>query len=135
ELGHACTAAMFRKRPHIELVAFGGFTIYDVKNLSLFKQFLIVLNGPIFGFFLYLFADFLSYVPALIQSGTQPFFINLARVNLFWTVLNLFPILPLDGGQLLRIVLEGVFDYKGTRYAQIIGMLLGFLVSVALIVF
>ena len=34
--------------------------------------------------------------------------ISLVRVvNLFWTVINLLPVLPLDGGQLLRIVMKG----------------------------
>jgi Zn-dependent protease len=34
-----------------------------------------------------------------------------------WTVVNLIPVLPLDGGQLLRLTLEKFFGYKGLRYA------------------
>ncbi len=35
--------------------------------------------------------------------------------NLFWTIVNLLPVLPLDGGQLLRIVLEAAFGVKDLR--------------------
>jgi hypothetical protein len=44
--------------------------------------------------------------------------------NLFWTVVNLFPVLPLDGGQMLRIVLESLFGLKGYRAALLVGAIL-----------
>ena len=36
-------------------------------------------------------------------------------VNLVWTLLNLLPVQPLDGGRLLSIVLEGMFGLKGIK--------------------
>jgi hypothetical protein len=51
EFGHALTAVMFGKNPRIELVAFGGLTYHEGENLPFWKQFFIVLDGPLFGFF------------------------------------------------------------------------------------
>lgn len=45
-------------------------------------------------------------------------------VNLIWTILNLVPVIPLDGGQLLRIILESIFGAKGFRYALVTGVLI-----------
>ena len=44
--------------------------------------------------------------------------------NLFWTIINLLPVLPLDGGQLLRILLEASFGVKGFKMALLSGALL-----------
>jgi hypothetical protein len=49
-------------------------------------------------------------MPGLILSLTR-------IVNLFWTIINLLPVMPLDGGQLLRVVLERIFGLKGFKYA------------------
>ncbi|MBI3236126.1 MAG: M50 family metallopeptidase, partial [Chlamydiales bacterium] len=52
EFGHALMACLFGKKPRIELVALGGLTYHSGEGLSLGKQFLIVLNGPLFGLIL-----------------------------------------------------------------------------------
>src|SRR5690606_1612370 len=49
--------------------------------------------------------------------------------NLFWTIVNLLPVMPLDGGQLLRIVLEAAFGVKGFKAALLIGAILAGLLS------
>ncbi|EKE08125.1 MAG: metallopeptidase, M50 family, partial [uncultured bacterium] len=49
--------------------------------------------------------------------------------NLFWSIINLLPVLPLDGGQLLRIVLEACFGVKGFKAALLVGALLAIAIS------
>jgi len=120
EFGHALTAKFFGKKPRIELVALGGLTIHDSQDLPYWKQFFITLNGPLFGFILALSAWGLSKVSLF--SGTW-ILRDLFIVNCFWTVVNLIPVLPLDGGQLLRIVLERFFGAKGDRYALMVGLI------------
>ena len=44
-------------------------------------------------------------------------------VNLFWSIVNLLPILPLDGGQLLRIALEAFFGIKGFKLSLLLGFI------------
>lgn len=117
EFGHALTAKLFGLDPRIELVALGGLTYHDGGKLTYWKQFLVVFNGPLFGFLLFIFASLLLKIPAIATSIVGGSMHTFRFVNLFWTILNLLPVLPLDGGQLLRIVLERLFGVKGVRYA------------------
>ncbi len=130
EFGHALAALTYGKKPRIELVAFGGVTFYDGSNLSFLKQFVIVLCGPLFGFLLFLAASVLLQFEAVQATRFVEFLLILRLVNLFWTVLNLMPILPLDGGHLLRIVLEAIFGYKGMRYSQFAGFIFALALSI-----
>jgi hypothetical protein len=44
-------------------------------------------------------------------------------------------VLPLDGGQLLRVVLEGIFGFKGLKYAFIASAVIGLLISLVSFLF
>lgn len=129
ELGHALSAIYFGQQARIDFVALGGVTSYQGKELKLWQQFLIVLSGPLFGFFLFLFASFILQVQIFSAPLLVGFFRILQVVNLFWSVVNLFPIMPLDGGQLLRIVFEGIWGVKGIRIALCTGMILSGILS------
>ncbi len=134
EFGHALTAKAFGQRSRIELVAFGGVTIREqVKKLSAWKEFFIVLNGPVFGAALAL----VSYV--LMQQAFSEQLVDLFRtlflVNVFWTLINLIPIVPLDGGQLLTILLESSLGPKGVRASYLIGGVLGLGISLGAFLF
>lgn len=135
ELGHALTALGFRQHPQIALVALGGITTYEGKNLKIYQQFLIALNGPVFGFLLF----GISYYILSLQFFQNPlliyFFTVLQSINLFWSIINLVPIIPLDGGQLMRIVLEGLFGMKGFRAALFVSMMIAFGLSLVCFIF
>lgn len=130
ELGHALTALFFGRKPHIEFVALGGVTYHDSQKLKPWKRFLITLNGPVFGLLLALVATILLSIPAFLQ---HPPLVMIARwflfVNIFWTLVNLLPVVPLDGGQLLQIVLEKIFGLKGIRYGYFASMVIAVLLS------
>jgi len=117
EFGHALTALLFGRNPRIELVAMGGLTYHDGEKLPFWKQFFITLNGPLFGFIIVIAVFLLRDIPALSTGYAGQFLLQILVVNVIWTLANLLPVLPLDGGQLLRITLEKFFDYKGLRYA------------------
>ncbi|PCI95409.1 hypothetical protein COB11_02310 [Candidatus Aerophobetes bacterium] len=119
EYGHALTSRFFGQFPKIELVAFGGLTYPEGPPIKLWKEFIVVLNGPVFGFFLYLFGLGLLRFNFIQASALFPFVKIFTFVNLFWTIINLLPVLPLDGGQLMRIVLESFFGVKGLKGAMI----------------
>ncbi|MCH9609811.1 MAG: hypothetical protein S4CHLAM45_08960 [Chlamydiales bacterium] len=130
EFGHALTAAAFGQKTRIELAAFGGFTYREGRKLRLWEEFLIVLNGPIAGFLIFVAAYLLyRYIP--IENEMLNFAVRFTFVaNLFWTIINLIPVLPLDGGHLLSIILEAIFGFKGIKMAIIVGLVVAIGISI-----
>jgi stage IV sporulation protein FB len=130
ELGHALTARGFGQEPAILLHGWGGLTVWVPRgDVGAGKRLLISAAGPavgiLFGGILWLFLAFLP--PGLVK--TIVWFI--VYVNLGWGVLNLLPILPLDGGNVLTSFLE-LIGLQGARRA-VYGFSL--VVSIGLLVF
>lgn len=136
EYGHAVAAKAFGQEAEINLVALGGMTYHDGKKLKRWQDFVIVLMGPLFGIGLFAIAYFskmalgMSAPPVLLYLLTVFVF-----VNLFWTIVNLLPIVPLDGGQMLRIILEGIFGHRGLKIALLTGIVVGVGLAILLFVF
>ena len=117
ELGHALTARRFGADPEIELHAFGGFTRMPGRLLSRPEDFWVTLAGPAAGIGLYLLTVVARNWPGLIAglvvsdgaaaAAALKALGFLTRINLVWTLFNLLPILPLDGGRLLNALLGG----------------------------
>ena len=127
EFGHALTAVAFGQNAQIELVGFGGVTQRKGGGrLKFWQEFLIVFNGPLAGFCLSGIAWWI-YRP-LLAAHPESLLTYAAEityyVNLFWTILNLLPVQPLDGGKLLSILLESIFGLKGTKIALFISLIL-----------
>lgn len=129
EYGHALTARAFGQFPRIELVAFGGLTYPEGPRLPPLKEFIVVLCGPLASFLLFVIGTALLEVPQIKASPAAGIVDAFRLINLFWTLVNLFPVLPLDGGQLLRVTLEGFFGVKGMKAAMLIGIGLSFAVA------
>lgn len=129
EYGHALTALLFGQQAEINLVGLGGLTRRQGPQLTRWKEFIIVLNGPIAGFLIFI----LAYQLLGIVSQKRTILIYAlevaAEVNLFWTILNLLPVLPLDGGHLLRILLEGAFGVRGLKLAFFVSIVLAVLIA------
>ncbi len=118
ELGHAATARRFGASPRVRLYTMGGLT-YPGQGFPRGQDLLVVLGGPAAGLTLYLLVRAVVYfsvtsVPAAddFLAGDGPANIatanalaNLSFINLTWTLFNLLPILPLDGGLILRNLL------------------------------
>ncbi len=125
EYGHALTSVIFKQKAKIQLVALGGLTSYEGPKLKFWQQFIIVFNGPLFGFFLFLIATM------LLQMQWSPIVYQILKMtqvaNLFWTLVNLLPVQPLDGGQLLRIILEANFGIRGFKLSLLIGAIVSLL--------
>jgi membrane-associated protease RseP (regulator of RpoE activity) len=129
ELGHALTALYFGQKAQITLQISGGVTEREGEALPLWKEFFIVFNGPAFGFLLFGLAlqmteTFSQMPPWLLYILGATIF-----VNLYWTLLNLLPIQPLDGGKLLMIVLGGAFGPFGITFSYVIGVVVACLAS------
>lgn len=124
EMGHAITAVSFGQKAHIDLLGFGGLTHRHGKRLNAWRDFLIVLNGPLAGFSLCVISYFLLRLPIHYSQNGMYILQLFLYANIFWTIVNLLPVQPLDGGHLLRILLEGIFGLRGVKIALFISLLL-----------
>jgi stage IV sporulation protein FB len=112
ELGHAFAARKYGARPEIRLHGFGGVTIMHGGYFSRGQNIMVSAAGPLAGFCLAGLVWLIDRAfPITNDFGTWAVY-WLLRVNIVWTVLNLLPILPLDGGQITR-------DLLGPRRIQI----------------
>ncbi|WP_411826167.1 M50 family metallopeptidase [Luteolibacter sp. AS25] len=106
ELGHALTAKSFGKRVHIVLQAFGGYAEYDNnKPLRPRQTFAITAAGPAIQIVL----GFTAMVCLRSIPNLSPYAVDFLRslyfISIIWAILNLLPILPLDGGRLVQTLL------------------------------
>src|SRR3954454_7122928 len=107
ELGHAVAARMVGARPSIALVALGGVTTYvPPRPLSRLSSLGIALAGPAVG--LVLGGALLVVNRSVdVEPGGLAEYTLLMSIftTLGWSVLNLLPIVPLDGRQAMRELL------------------------------
>jgi len=125
ELGHVWLQKKFGAQPQIMLVAFGGLAIPHGARFTRWQSFLVAAAGPLFGLALggACYAFFQWFPPeTLIQKDLKR---TLWFVNIGWSVLNLLPILPLDGGHMLQSALGP----RRLRATAAIGMVLAALVA------
>jgi Zn-dependent protease len=133
EGGHACAVLLFGGEARIRLHGMGGETRHALK-LSGPKQFLVTSAGPLAGLVLAaasyaLFGEVVSSGRPLI--GLALFLSQLVNVNVFWSAVNLLPILPMDGGRLLSIVLIARFGDQGQKFVYGLAVVLGGAVALA----
>lgn len=121
EFGHALTATAFGQKARIQLIVLGGLTSYEGPAMKFWQQFLIVLNGPLASLLICAVATLLLTFNVFQSDLAKGILLATQWANLFWSVINLLPVLPLDGGQLLRIALEGIFGIRGFKASLFIG--------------
>ena len=103
ELGHAIAAQFFGLGP-IRLVihGFGGLTSFGAPP-SHKQGVLVSLAGPAAGLILALLSWF--WATNFLTTGSHYLWVYtlsmLIQINIFWSIFNLLPIFPLDGGQVM----------------------------------
>ncbi|HSP42171.1 MAG TPA: site-2 protease family protein [Luteolibacter sp.] len=119
ELGHALTARKFGAHSEIVLQAFGGYAAYSGVRMTRPQSFMITAAGPAVQIVLGLAVLMaLPWLPELNQNALY-FLLVLYWISLVWAVLNLLPVLPLDGGQMLNAIL-GPERIKTTLWVSLI---------------
>jgi membrane-associated protease RseP (regulator of RpoE activity) len=133
ELGHAFAGRTFGLAPQIDLQGMGGLTSWGGgrRNVGTWRSVVISLAGPLTGIAIGVTA--LVYARSS-QEPLEPRIASLVSdvvwVNLGWGVLNLLPILPLDGGNVLFELAQKVTGGRGERPARFISI--GFAVAVGI---
>lgn len=139
ELGHAWMAESFGWPTSIVLYHFGGLAAYRaVRGYSFKKQIAVAFAGPGAGFIFYgiiragrAIAQSKGWVPPPI-----PWYVisGLERFNLYWGLINLLPVLPLDGGQICLYTMKQKGVRNPEQAAAKTGLVTGIIVAVAFLV-
>jgi Zn-dependent protease len=138
EMGHALAATLFGYSPEVYLYHFGGLAVFEpYRDYTTAKAIVISLAGPAAGFAL----GFATLIGALIATGGRGWsFDNVLVdeavwmslwVNIFWSLVNLLPVLPLDGGQVCRDVCIAASPHRGMNVALWISIIVAALTGLA----
>ncbi len=137
ELGHAFAMMRHGMRPEITFHMLGGLTsAHGMQRLTRPQRIFVSFAGPLAGFVLagLVFVTTLA-VPSLVTPAAegaskatlvvQTATVQLLWVNFGWGIINLIPVLPLDGGH----ILEDLLGPKRIRITAIVSLVAGGLVT------
>jgi Zn-dependent protease len=107
EMGHALMYRWYGSRGRVWLYWFGGLAAQSDMQFWGWRQVAVSLAGPVAGFLL----AGVVYLSSFFFDWTTTFYLMmmyfyLMTINIYWGIINLLPVYPLDGGQALRGVLE-----------------------------
>jgi stage IV sporulation protein FB len=133
ELGHALVGKAFGGKPEIRLEGFGGVTFPRLPQPpGPGKQIALSLAGPFAGLLLGA-AAWGASVQLNPEAGSPVSrMLGMFQVtSVLWAVLNLLPVLPLDGGQVLLAVLQGIRKKPSLRLASLLSGAIALAVAAA----
>jgi Zn-dependent protease len=145
EFGHALSANAFGWPPEVVLYSFGGYAAFHPTfGHTRGRSVLILLAGPGAGFVLFgviwcvtqllLAQQVLSDDPRFLigdptaSTGLRYLsfvLVQMEFINLWWGLVNLLPVFPLDGGQIARNVLTGLRPREGLELSLKLSLLVG----------
>jgi stage IV sporulation protein FB len=142
EMGHALTALAFGWPPEVYLYGFGGLAVYRPTSArSTGRSVLISFAGPAAGFLLFGFTLLLGFglvasgwtqrLPLAWQSRFGDFMWDMTWINLAWGLVNLVPVLPLDGGRIAEALLLRFRPWDGPRLAATLSVVVAGVAAVA----
>jgi Zn-dependent protease len=143
ELGHALAFRRFGTDSEIVLYVFGGLAVPWSGVSGRWRRILVSLAGPFAGFVLFgilyasnKFFPWAENAEGVAVNGVPVWFLykQLIFVNLFWGLINLLPVFPLDGGQVSREVCGKFWRSRGRRVSLKVSLVVaGLLVAYALV--
>lgn len=133
ELGHAIASEYYGRAPQIELYQMGGRTISTRYSLLSYpKEILISFAGPLAGFILGGLLLLVTRLTGGIDNAYLGWTVGQAIwVNIGWGIINLIPILPLDGGNIMRNLYHWLRNPYDERTPLIISIVFGVLAILA----
>lgn len=122
EFGHALSGIYYGNRnPSVVLYQMGGLCVGGSKDLRRWQRISMLLWGPGAGFVLGAVAFGLKWAieKRYFGGGSLLYFavLDVFWINLTWGILNLMPVFPLDGGQIVREIVRWKAPAKGDRLA------------------
>lgn len=127
ELAHLITAKAYGFRViGLEIFPFGGAAYFeDLFEGRKLEESIVAVAGPVFNIVLLFAAQALRWEGLWIGTVSEDF----VRFNLWLAAFNLIPVLPLDGGRIVRALFSEAFGFVRTtkalaRGGQLFGILL-----------
>lgn len=140
EFGHALVSQRYGLAPRVELTGLGGLT-YHAPARSNGQHLRITAAGPTMNFAL---AALLFAIEPLTSGMLSGILTTGMQVNIIWGLYNLLPIVPLDGGVLMQLLLRrwmrrsdqaDRIAYRVSLSLGVIGALIGLKYGMLLVVF
>ncbi len=131
ELGHVFMGRLFGSRGHIFLYSFGGLAIGSNNLRQRWQRVAVLFAGPLTELALggLVWLGLLQVEDRL--SRESLFFANvLMLVSVFWALLNLLPIWPLDGGQISREAFTWLNPREGVRLSLVVSLIVAGVLAV-----
>jgi Zn-dependent protease len=126
ELGHALAFRMYGVPSSIQLYHMGGMTMPEGSpKLTRTRQIVVSLAGPLAGIALGLLVIGAGYFVPIRTPFVDAVLRMSLWVNIYWSFVNLLPVLPFDGGH----VLEAALGPKRYRYTLGTSALVGTVIS------
>lgn len=163
ELGHAFAFRRFGQDSYIILHFAGGLTVPESNSFDSYSQvrltpnqnIFISLAGPFAGFLLvgaivligvglggtpilnllFGFIPFPSVILPYEMGAVDRIFSAFVLINIFWGIVNLLPVFPLDGGNVARYTLIQTDPINGLRNSLWLSVIAGALIAIAGFVF
>ncbi len=130
EFGHALAYRRYRQKPAIVLWGLGGLT-YGEEVLAPKRSIIVSAAGPLTGLVLLGIPGWLAYNATSWTNGDLKLFLyDVYWLNVVWSLVNLLPLLPLDGGHICESILEIVHGEPRRQTARLISIPTGFLLGV-----
>ena len=106
ELGHALMFRFYGVWSSVVLLDLGGVTVPEATPPWRSQRILVSLAGPVAGFLLLTLVYFSNRASGWAENDPRlaVVYLILYSMNLYWGLINLMPIWPLDGGMILREV-------------------------------
>lgn len=153
EFGHGLTARAFGYPAGIVLHGMGGLCFSDGERQTPRQRLAVLAAGPGAGFALYGLLTLVLYAlyrvtplestrlllsmfglaelsPSTVIKLLRPLgrtgfmaVLNLMQINVFWGLVNLLPIWPLDGGQITGVLLAWANPRQGRRWGHVVSLL------------
>jgi len=120
EMGHAVALRIFKKKPWIVIHGFGGLTYSAGGYRSKTQSIIVSAAGPLTAMLLlgvpaYVYLQSFTPLDQFFDYDKYVVVHDIAWVNIAWSIVNLLPILPLDGGNIAQTL-------AGRKNARIISM-------------
>ena len=163
ELGHVITGRIFGQPGSVTLTGLGGQAVGGYEDLSAWKRILVIAAGPGAGFLfvvvqtlvdgfwwnwcmdwmdwqsLKVNVNLIDWVNPDLRRGASPTYhmvmLILFMINLFMNIMNLLPIIPMDGGMIFKEVCVLVSPRGGLMFAFIWSFVLATAVTLYLLLF